>query len=150
MIGKYTYSFNGEHYRGAFATREEALAEAIEAARRSSSSPQTVYVGRMVPADPKASGHARAVLTHMAARAREEFGDNASSYLAKLPKPQIEQLDEALELVILGWLERTELMPTFFKVDAIGEYVVPTASPEKSSLADLREVQEIGSGGCEM
>jgi hypothetical protein len=150
MIGKYTYSLNGEHYRGAFATREEALAEAIEAARRSSSSPQTVYVGRTVPADPKASGHARAVLTNMAARAREEFGDNASSYLVKLPKPRIEQLDEALELVILGWLERAELMPTFFKVDAIGEYVVPTASPEKSSLADLREVQEIGSGGCEM
>jgi hypothetical protein len=145
MIGKYAYSLNGEHYRGSFSNREEAVAEAISAARRSDFGPQTVYVGRMVPADCKASGHARAVLSHMAARAREELGDNASEYLANLAKHQVEDLDEVLELVIRGWLQRNDLLPAFFKVDAIGEYPVP-AVPEVHSNDEELEVQEIGSG----
>jgi hypothetical protein len=149
MIGKYTYSLNGEHYRGEFASREEAVAEALQAARRSPLAPQTVYVGRLVPGDPKAAGHARAVLAHMAARAREEFGDSASQYLAQVSKPQIESLDQSLELVIRGWLDQNNLMPKFFKVEAIGEYQVPDASAPRAN-GEARETQEIGSGEYEM
>jgi hypothetical protein len=148
MTQTYAYSLNGEHYRGPFATREEAVAQAIEAARRAEDSPRTVFVGRMHPADPKSGGHARAVLSHMAARAREEFGDSASEYLTNLSKPQIENLDEALERVIRGWLNQQDLMPKFFKLDAIGEYPVP-ATPEVHTEAEPREVQEIGSGDYE-
>jgi hypothetical protein len=36
-------------------------------------------------------------------------------------------------------------MPTFFKVEAIGEYPVP-APKELQDPSDYREVQEIGSG----
>jgi hypothetical protein len=53
MTPQYAYSLSGDQYRGPFVTREEALAAAIDAARHSSDSPQTVFVGRMVPADAK-------------------------------------------------------------------------------------------------
>jgi hypothetical protein len=148
MTGKYAYSLNGEHYRGVFASREEAVAEAIECARRCSATPQTVYVGRRVPADAKAAGHARALLANMAARAREEFGDAASSYLTGLSKDAIEKLDESLELTILGWLQRNDLTPTFFKVEAIGECSVPNSTSERAA-GEYREVHEIGCSDSE-
>jgi hypothetical protein len=145
MIGKYAFSLNGDHYRGTFETREEAVREAFFAARNSETSPQTIYVGRMVQADPKADGHARSVISHMQARAREEFGDAGSQYLVGLNKPQIESLDNAIELAIRGWLSQNELLPTFFKIDAIGEYPVPTVSQNRGNNEN-REVHEIGSG----
>jgi hypothetical protein len=149
MVGKYAFSLNGEHYRGGFDSREEAVAEAMEAARRSPDVPQTVFVGRRVPGDTKASGHARAVLAHMAARAREQFDDAASNYLATVSKSQLDSLDGMLEMVILGWLERNELMPTFFKMEAIGEYPVPSITIARA-VSEAEEVHEIGGGGYEM
>jgi hypothetical protein len=149
MVGKYAFSLNGEHYRGNFDSREEAVSEALEAARRSPDVPQTVFVGRRVPGDSKSSGHARAVLAHMAARAREQFGDAASNYLVNVNKSQVDSLDGMLETVILGWLERNELMPTFFKMEAIGEYPVPVITIARS-LGEAEEVHEIGGGGYEM
>ena len=143
MAAQYAFSLNGEHFRGSYTTREEALADAVAAARRGADSPQTVYVGRRVLADPKASGHARMVLSNMAARAREEFGDTGSTYLNGLSKQQVESLDESLEQAILSWLEHNKLIPTFSKIEAIGQYPVPTSSGEPDA-AEFREVQEIG------
>jgi hypothetical protein len=146
MIEEFAYSLNGEHYRGAYLTREEALAAAIEAARRCDDSPQMVYVGRRVPADPMAWGHARNVLANMSARARQEFGDSAPSYLSGLSRQSVENLDKSMELAIRGWLESNELIPTFCKVEAIGEYPVPSPSSERPN-EDCREVQQIGVAG---
>lgn len=148
MVGKYAYSLNGELYRGCYSSREEAVTEAMQAARRCTDTPTTIYVGQRVAADPKAAGHARGVLANMAARAREEFDDAASSYLTGLSKQRIENLDEALELVILGWLQQNELTPTFFKVEAIGEYPVPYSTSERTD-GEYREVHEIGCGESE-
>lgn len=141
---KYAYSLNGEHYSGSYSTRDEALAAAIDAAQRGEVTPQTVYVARRVAADPKASGHARAVLANMSARARDEFGD--ASYLAGLSRQQIENLDKSLELVIRGWLEHNELIPVFSKVEAIGQYPVPNTSTQHAE-DDSLEVHEIGVAG---
>ena len=143
---KYAFSLNGEHYSGVYSTRDEALSAAIEAAQRGDAGTQTVYVGRRVPADPKAGGHARAILSNMSARAREEFGDAGSSYLTGLSKQQIENLDKSLELVIRGWLEHNELIPTFSKVEAIGQYPVPN-TPAQLADENYREVNEIGVAG---
>jgi len=141
---KYAYSLNGEHYSGSYSTRDEALAAAIDAAQRGEVTPQTVYVARRVAADPKASGHARAVLANMSARARDEFGD--ASYLAGLSRQQIENLDKSLELVIRGWLEHNELIPVFSKVEAIGQYPVPNSFTQQAE-DDSLEVHEIGVAG---
>jgi hypothetical protein len=56
----------------------------------------------------------------------------------------MDELDGSLQLVILGWLQRNELTPNFFKVEAIGEYPVPSSGADHS-LDDDREVHEIGS-----
>jgi hypothetical protein len=146
MAAQYAYSLNGGQFRGSYTTREEALADAIADARQRDDAPQTVYVGRRVPADAKASGHARMVLSNMAARAREEFGDMGSPYLSGLSKQQVESLDQALEQTIRSWLDSNGLTPTFFKVEAIGQYSVPSVSSEPN-VAEYREVQEIGA--CE-
>jgi len=82
----------------------------------------------------------------MAARAREEFGDMGSPYLSGLSKQQVESLDQALEQTIRSWLDSNGLTPTFFKVEAIGQYSVPSVSSEPN-VAEYREVQEIGA--CE-
>jgi hypothetical protein len=146
MHPRYAFSLNREHYTGSFATRDEALTAAIEAARRSEDSPQTVYVGRRVPGDPMAAGHARAILANMNARARAEFGDAGSAYLASLSRHQIENLDKSLELVIRGWLEHNELLPAFSKLESISQHSVPSriAQPPTDNFA---EVHEIGAAG---
>jgi hypothetical protein len=149
MSAQYAFSLNGEHFRGSYSTREEALADAFAAARKSADFPQTVYVGRRVLADPKASGHARMVLSNMAARAREEFGDAASTYMTGLPRQQVESLDHALEQTISTWLQTNNLAPTFSKVEAIGEYRVPTSSSQPDA-SGFREVQEIGTATSDL
>jgi hypothetical protein len=60
----------------------------------------------------------------MAARAREEAGDAANTYLADLTAAQINELDAELEKSILAWLNKNQLTPSFFRVEAIGEYPV--------------------------
>jgi len=143
MHPKYAFSLNRQEFHGSYANREEALTAGIEAARLDQDSPQTVYVAQCVPADSKAAGHARAVLSNMTARAREEFGDAASSFLTKLSRQQVDNLDKSLELVIRGWLEHNELNPGFSKYEAIGQYPVP--SVHFSDFAgNSDEIQEIG------
>jgi hypothetical protein len=82
----------------------------------------------------------------MSARARGESGDSGSAYLTGLSKTQIENFDKSLELVIRGWLEANDLMPSFFRVEAIGQYSVPSPSSDNSGDKEL-EVHEIGAAG---
>src|SRR6184192_2901597 len=102
MPARYAYSLNCENYRGAFATREEALNAALEGARDPMLpiQPQTVFVARRVEADPHAAGHARTVLREMAWQAHDEVGAPASNYLHQLPTEQVRELDRAIEDVL--------------------------------------------------
>jgi hypothetical protein len=124
MLGRYAYSLNGEDYQQSFATRNDAEEAGMEAARRAAEPPQTIYVARMVEADPKASGHARVILSNMTVRAREEAGAAGDGYLAQISKAQIDDLDMALEKTILQWLERHDLKPTYLRAEAISEHPV--------------------------
>jgi hypothetical protein len=145
MIGKFAYSLNGSEYTGQFDTRSAAESAAVEAARRSPAAPATVYVGRMVGPDAMAAGHARAVVSNMFARAREQAADSGDGYLAKVAKSQMDELDAALENSILGWLAKHELLPTYFRVESISEHTVPVASVKKNSPAE-GEVYDLGVG----
>ena len=128
MNEQYAYSVNGEHYRGAYGTREEALAEGVAAARRCDDSPLMVYVARRVSGDAMSAGHARAVIGNMCSRAREEFGDAASSYLAGVSRQQVENLDRAMGRVIDEWLEKYGLGPAFYRYEAISQHPVSYSS----------------------
>src|SRR5687768_550188 len=144
MPARYAYSLNGENYTGTFAARDEALSAGIERTRESLDPPQTIYVGRRVEADPHASGHARTVLREMAWQAHDEVGASAATYLHKLSEHQINELDLALEKVILEWLRRNDLLPTYFKVEAISEHPVPQLPARALRSDEGEEVHQVG------
>jgi hypothetical protein len=124
MNEQYAYSVNGEHYRGAYSTREEALQDGLADAQRCDDSPPMVYVARRVPGDAMASGHARAIIANMCSRAREEFGDDASSYLAGVSQQQVDKLDKSLTAAVETWLSAGGLAPSFFTYEAISQHPV--------------------------
>ena len=144
MPARYAYSLNGENYTGTFAARDEALAAGVHAARESLDPPQTIYVARRVEADPHASGHARTVLREMAWQAHDEVGASAANYLHKLNDDQINELDLALEKVVLEWLRRNDLLPSYFKVEAISEHPVPQPPARALRSSDTEEVHQVG------
>ena len=146
MPARFAYSLNGENYTGAFATREEALTAALEAARdpMNIAPPQSVFVARRVEADPHASGHAKTVLREMAWQAHDEVGAPAANYLNQLPESQIKELDTAIERVLYDWLRKHELLPSFFKVAGISEHPVPQAPSVNGKSTEAREVHQVG------
>jgi hypothetical protein len=146
MAVQFAYSLNGEDYCGAFASREAALETAFAAARRVAEPPLSVFVGRTVATAPKSDGHARGVLSEMAAAARQEVGDANLRYLANLTSEQVEDLDCKLAGTIRVWLNTNLLAPTFYRVQSISEHAVPS-EPENHLYAETpSEVHEIGVG----
>ena len=144
MPARYAYSLNGENYTGTYTARDEALRAAIEAAGESLDPPQTIYVARRVEADPHAAGHARTVLREMAWQAHDEVGASAATYLHTLSDDQVNELDRAIEKVVLEWLRRNELLPTYFKVEAISEHPVPQPRAKALGAQGGREVNQVG------
>jgi hypothetical protein len=143
FMDKYAYSYNGENYRGAYATREEAFQSALRHMGGLLVLPSTIYVGKIEPANPHARGLSRLVAKEMAARARSDSGGAGGDFLAQLTPQQLSELDQQLELSILGWLQKNQLMPTFFSVDAISEHAVPPV-PHTSESGRTDEVKDLG------
>lgn len=144
MTGKYTYSFDRELYMGAFGSREEALAAALEKARTMESEPTTVYIGQFAPVDPRASGHAQAIINSISRRVRGELGEMGENVLGDVTREQVKELDESIAAMITGWLTKHGLIQRFRRIGAISEHTVPT-SPQVISPKSS-EVQEIGVG----
>ncbi|MGA2232279.1 MAG: hypothetical protein ABSH22_15385 [Tepidisphaeraceae bacterium] len=142
MPGQYSYSFNGDDFTGRYETREEAQGAAFDAARRANLPPTTVYVGRVVEADPGAQGHALQILSQMALRLRRECCEGSERNLAQLTAAQVDDLDHELAGVIESWLKKNELTPTTCRVVAISEHPVP-AEPE-NHLFSADEVHDLG------
>jgi hypothetical protein len=147
MPARYAYSLNGENYTGVYTSREEALSAALEAALDPANlnPPQTVFVGRRMEADPHASGHARTLLREMAWQAHDEVGAPAANYLNKVSDQHIQELDGAIGHVLLDWLHKHNLMPTYFRVEGISEHPVPLAPMKQQVSGDNNdEVHQVG------
>lgn len=144
MFGRYAYSLDGQRYVGALDSREAALDAAIDAAHRAVIPPATVFVALRVAVDAGARGHAGEVISRMANRRREAMADSAGvgNELLRVSDSQIEELDHALEGVVLKWLDRHDLMPREFQVEAISEYPLPP--PHETPEKDTFEVHELG------
>lgn len=141
MAPKYAYSLTGDpqDYQGSFASRREARAAALDALKSLPTPPTTVFVARVVPANPQTTGHARNVIREMSRRG-DGFG--LDNYLIGLKVDQVSDLDKELSATIANWLLKHHLEPKSFKVDAVSEYPVPTVPQVKSGPLD--EVQDIG------
>ena len=146
MVGRYAYSVHGEKFLGSYPTREEAVARAVEVARMQPCPPSSVFVGKRVPGDPQAKNLAKNVIRLMRERALGAVGDEAEGYLAGVTKEQEADLDQALAGAVEGWLERNELAPTFFKVEAISEHLVPASERRADWDGKSTEVQYMGEG----
>jgi len=147
MAARYAYSLSGENYTGSFATREEALAAALDDARDPQNQfigAQTVFVARRVEADPHATGHAKTVLREMAWQAHDEVGAPAANYLNQLHDEQIQELDRAIEGVLYQWLRKNDLVPTYFRVEGISEHPIPPAPSMNGKNVDTDEVNQVG------
>jgi hypothetical protein len=143
MIGRYAYSVHGEKFVGAYPTRDEAVERAFEVARMLPTPPSSVFVGKRVAGDPQAKNLARNVLRLMRERALSAVGDEAEGYLAGVTKEQETDLDQSLAATVVDWLERHELAPTFFKIEAVSEHPVPQAR-RNGNWKEEKEVQYLG------
>lgn len=144
MNATFVYSFDRESFVGNFATRAEAVAAALKSADGYPSPIMTVYVGQRVAPNPRAYGHARAVIDRMIARVREDIGDEADAYLRGLTDGQVTELDGSLEQTILQWQQKQNLMPRSTKVEAITEHPVPTPLQWRQSTPETQEVHLVG------
>ena len=143
MSTNYAYSLTGESndYHGSYTNRRDARAAALEALKQMHlpNPPTTVFVGRMVPADPQVKGHAREVIREMTRRG-DVFG--LSNYLVGLTVEQVSDLDRELAGTVSSWLTKHHLEPKAFKIEAVSEYPVPTVRQVESGPLD--EVHDLG------
>ncbi len=145
MTAVFVYSFDRETFAGEFSTRNEALAIALNRADGNPSPLTAVYVGQRVSPNPRAFGHARAVIDRMKDRVAEDIGDDADSYLRGLTDKQVTELDVAMEKAILTWLDSNRLMPQCTKVESITEHPVPIPMQWREPAGDAsNEVHLVG------
>ena len=137
MSTRYAYSYNREDYTGSYATPEEAFAAGL--AR--SDAPTDIFVGAVVEADPQAHDHAESVLHSMSQRAFVDYGNSARGYLRSVPCHLVKELDQDLGAVILRWLERNNLKPTFVRIGGSREF---TTQPSGACAHFADVVHDIG------
>ncbi len=143
MVGKFTYSFDRETFRGAHDTRQDALKKALDKLPELDISPEAVYVGKRVPIDPGSSGLAEMIIGAMRRRVRDETGDTSSQYLMRVNEHLLAELDDEIDRVIRAWLAKHELMPAHSKIIAISEHPIPQPSMTRAA-GSSDEVGELG------
>ena len=142
MMPSYCYSLDRSTWTGSYPSREEAREAAVVKAKSRQDSPPEVFVALRIEPDAQTALHARDTIDRMRRRFQESSG-GSSKFLARVTERQEADLDAALEATINDWLKTNDLVPTEFKVKAIGEYPVPAARPVPKT-ARGSEVHEIG------
>jgi hypothetical protein len=80
----------------------------------------------------------------MRRRVREDNGDVADAYLRGVNDKQIADLDRAMETAIIDWLGRSGLEPNWVRIEAVGEYPLPSVGQRGSINGTDREVSDMG------
>jgi vacuolar-type H+-ATPase subunit E/Vma4 len=128
MSEMYSWSIDEEHYHGEFATREEALEEALDGIE-----PRTVWTGRNVPADTASSylgDVARSILDSAIDNAVDEVGEAAESWLSHITREQEADLNRLIAEAFDAWATAHGLQPTFWSVTDLQEHTpAPPVQP---------------------
>ena len=143
MVGKFSYSYDRETFRGIYDTRQDALKNGIAKLPEQQSTPEAIYVGKRVPIDCGTSGLAEMILGTMRRKVRNEVGDAGAQPLLKVNEHQLAELDDAIDRVIRDWMTKHELIPAQSKVIAISEHPVPQPMMTRPSNG-TPEVHELG------
>lgn len=123
MEMRYAFSLNGQNYQGSFTSRREARSAAFDAASHLAELPPVVFIGKVQQADPHTANHARQLVREMSRQARDIDGND--NYLSGLTVEQISDLNRSVSQVLEQWLDRHNLRPAGFQVQAVSEYPVP-------------------------
>ena len=137
---QYAFSLNGENWSGAFETREQALAMAVQKCSGASDPPGTVFVAEIMGGEVFGDHLGKAVIADMRSQARG-IDDR---HLKKVTDGQLKELDSLIERTVIGWLQKNHLMPQAFKVEAISEHLIPVAHRGLERSVELQEVQDLG------
>jgi hypothetical protein len=143
MVGKFSYSFDRETFRGLFDTRQDALKNGITKANEQQNTPEAIFVGKRVPLDCGTTGLAEMILGTMRRKVRNEVGEAGAQPLLHVNEHQLAELDDAIDKVIRDWMAKHELAPTQSKVIAISEHPVPQPSMTRSKNG-TPEVSDLG------
>lgn len=94
-------------------TREEAVkAGDLEAIERNEYAYQ---VGQIACFEP--SIDADSVIDDISSNAYDECGEHGEDYLCRLPKKEVDRLQELLDEVLVKWIKETNNEPTFYKIE---------------------------------
>jgi hypothetical protein len=144
MVGKFSYSYDRETFRGIHDTRQDALKEGLVTLAEQQDRPEVIFVGKRVPVDAGTSGLAEMILGAMRRRLRDAAGDGATQPLIRINEHQLAELDDAIDRVLRDWLAKYELTPTQSKVIAISEHPVPQPTMTRANGNGTPEVTELG------
>ena len=144
MVGKFSYSYDRETFRGLHDTRQDALKQGLTSLTEQQDRPEVIFVGKRDPVDAGTSGLAEMILGAMRRRLRDAAGDGASQSLLRINEHQLAELDDAIDKVLREWLNKHNLTPTQSKVIAISEHPVPQPSMTRANGNGTPEVTELG------
>ena len=119
----FAFSYNGEDYHGDFATREDALHEAI--AEESLAPGSKVYTGLKITrtADSYAPT-GDAIVESMAEAAYDDFAEHVEDW-PRCTDEQTAELGAAIKEVVRAWAEKHSHKPSWFTVCNEQEHIVP-------------------------
>ena len=144
---QYSFSLNGENWSGAFASRDAALAAAMQKCSGAADPPGTVFVGEILGGEVFADHLGKVIVEEMRSRAQSGGIEGGSEYLRELTAGQMDELDSLLERTTVGWLQKHSAMPQSHKMEAISEHLTPV--PHRGlglSSNGKKEVQDLGVG----
>jgi len=144
MNPTFVFSLDRETWLGEFPSRQTAVAEGIRKAQAHPDSISTVYVGQKIVPSPRASGNARQVVDAIARKMKDDAGDIADDFLGGVTEQQVMDLDKQIEQATMGWIEKNDLSPHFYLVEAISEHPVPIATFQIDTSSKDDEVTELG------
>lgn len=120
--GMFCYSMDGEMYTsGYFATRADALAEAMDGAKPG----QTIHIGVAVPVSPlQFDIDGDGVLERIGEHAYDLVGEAAEDW-PDATREEAADLGERLTAVLHAWMDETGNGPEFFMVESVEKHLVP-------------------------
>jgi len=132
----FVHSLDRETWTGNFASRRDALAAGLKAARVQNDSVGSVYVAQQVQPSAHAFGHAQMLLAEMNRRATEDLGTAAEGFVRNVPEKLVNELNAELEKVVLAWIDRHHLTLNAVEVEAISEHPVPATANVRQDRLD--------------
>ena len=115
----YSYSYDEEHYNGAF----DCIDDAMAAAMSSNECPSAIWIGENVPPPPPETFWQAYDWIDCVVGQDEYSGDWAAGWPRKT-LPHRRELEDEVRAVMAKWLDKYGLRPTFYNVENAKQYVV--------------------------